>query len=101
LSWTPAIDATGVVGIEPGEFEGTTIRCAYSALDGAVLSPLGLRQELTRLLPAYMLPAHRIEHTAQERQRQDRPQGAAEPLRANLSAAIGAQNTAATSMAAT
>jgi amino acid adenylation domain-containing protein len=47
----------GVVGLDTGGFEGVTICCAYSTLDGIELTPLALRKEVSRLLPAYMLPA--------------------------------------------
>jgi acyl-coenzyme A synthetase/AMP-(fatty) acid ligase len=57
----PDVRECAVVGIEAGGFEGTTICCAFSPLDTAVLSPAGLRQELTRLLPAYMLPTRWME----------------------------------------
>ncbi len=46
-----------VVGVDMGGFEGTTICCAYATLEGAELAPLALRKEVSRLLPAYMLPS--------------------------------------------
>ena len=52
----PGVRECAVVGIATGGFEGITICCAFSPLDGVELSPPGLRQQLTRLLPAYMLP---------------------------------------------
>ena len=45
-----------VVGIETGGFEGVTICCAFSTLDGVRLTPIELRTEVTSLLPSYMLP---------------------------------------------
>jgi acyl-coenzyme A synthetase/AMP-(fatty) acid ligase len=56
-----AVRECAVVGIATGGFEGTTICCAFSPLGGTELSPLNLRRELTRLLPAYMLPARWME----------------------------------------
>lgn len=57
----PGVRECAVVGVPTGGFEGTTICCAFAALDGAELSAPTLRQELVRLLPAYMLPARWIE----------------------------------------
>jgi amino acid adenylation domain-containing protein len=47
-----------VVGVDVGEFEGTTICCAYSTSDGVELPALALRTAVSELLPAYMLPTH-------------------------------------------
>jgi amino acid adenylation domain-containing protein len=47
-----------VVGVEMGGFEGTTICCAYSTLDGAEVPGYTLRQEISALVPTYMQPAH-------------------------------------------
>jgi non-ribosomal peptide synthetase component F len=46
-----------VVGVESGGFEGTTICCAYAAANGNGVEPAQIRQELSALLPAYMLPS--------------------------------------------
>ena len=46
-----------VVAINTNGFEGATICCAYVPAAGAEISPSGLRTELTRALPPYMLPA--------------------------------------------
>ncbi|HTM11120.1 MAG TPA: amino acid adenylation domain-containing protein [Verrucomicrobiae bacterium] len=46
-----------VVAVSLGGFEGSRICCAYAPLPGRDVTPIGLRQELARLLPAYMLPA--------------------------------------------
>jgi amino acid adenylation domain-containing protein len=46
-----------VVAVETGGFEGATICCAYSSLEPGKLSPLTVRESISRLLPAYMLPA--------------------------------------------
>jgi amino acid adenylation domain-containing protein len=54
---TAGVRECAVVGIDVGGFEGTTICCAYAVSDGADLSALALRSAVSRLLPAYMLPA--------------------------------------------
>jgi amino acid adenylation domain-containing protein len=46
-----------VVGVDTGGFEGTTICCAYSVVDGAELPAADLRRHITTLIPRYMLPA--------------------------------------------
>jgi amino acid adenylation domain-containing protein len=46
-----------VVAVETGGFEGATICCAYSTLEQQQLSPLAVREQISRLVPAYMLPA--------------------------------------------
>lgn len=53
----PGVRECAVVGIDVGGFEGTTICCAFSVADGVDLQPLALRTALSKLLPAYMLPA--------------------------------------------
>jgi amino acid adenylation domain-containing protein len=53
----PGVRECGVVGIDVGGFEGTTICCAFSVADGVDLQPLALRTAVSALLPAYMLPA--------------------------------------------
>jgi amino acid adenylation domain-containing protein len=50
-----------VVAVPLGGFEGYRICCAYATLPGHVVNPLGLRKELARLVPAYMLPAQWLE----------------------------------------
>jgi amino acid adenylation domain-containing protein len=45
-----------VVAVPSAGFEGISICCAYVSAPGQPLSPAALRQELSRLLPAYMLP---------------------------------------------
>lgn len=57
----PGVRECAVVGVETGGFEGTTICCAFSALDGADLAPPDLRRQLATMLPAYMLPARWIQ----------------------------------------
>ena len=56
LAGVPEVRECAVVGVEQGGFEGTTICCAYAAVDGAALEPAALRDALTAALPAYMLP---------------------------------------------
>ena len=46
-----------VVAVPSKGFEGTSICCAYVPAADLQLTPAALRQELTRLLPFYMLPA--------------------------------------------
>jgi amino acid adenylation domain-containing protein len=46
-----------VVGIPTQDFDGTAIGCAYVPLTGADVTPPGLRAELARALPPYMLPS--------------------------------------------
>jgi acyl-coenzyme A synthetase/AMP-(fatty) acid ligase len=46
-----------VVGVDTGGFEGTTICCAYSVVEGADLPVAELRKQVTALIPRYMLPA--------------------------------------------
>ena len=46
-----------VVGVDTGGFEGTTICCAYSVVEGVELPVAELRKQVTRLIPRYMLPA--------------------------------------------
>lgn len=46
-----------VVGVDTGGFEGTTICCAYSVVEGVELPVPELRKQVTSLLPRYMLPA--------------------------------------------
>jgi amino acid adenylation domain-containing protein len=53
----PGVRECAVVGVPTGGFEGTTICCAFSALDGSQLTPAELRKLLMDLLPSYMVPA--------------------------------------------
>ena len=53
----PGVRECAVVGVDVGGFEGTTICCAFSVADGVDLQPLALRTAVSKLLPAYMLPA--------------------------------------------
>jgi acyl-coenzyme A synthetase/AMP-(fatty) acid ligase len=47
-----------VVGVEAGGFEGTTICCAYSSLDGREIPSYTLRRDISALIPGYMQPVH-------------------------------------------
>ena len=53
----PGVRECAVVGVPTGGFEGTTICCAFSVLDGSALTPAELRKRLIDLLPPYMIPA--------------------------------------------
>lgn len=53
----PGVRECAVVGVETGGFEGATICCAFSVLDGAELTPPELRRQLATTLPLYMVPA--------------------------------------------
>jgi amino acid adenylation domain-containing protein len=53
----PGVRECAVVGVDVGGFEGTTICCAFSVADGVDLQALALRTAVSKLLPAYMLPA--------------------------------------------
>jgi acyl-coenzyme A synthetase/AMP-(fatty) acid ligase len=55
LSTLPFLKESAVVGVETGGFEGTAICCAYVTAD-ATLKPMRIRAELSRHVPAYMLP---------------------------------------------
>lgn len=99
----PGVRECAVVGIKTGGFEGTTICCAFSPLNRAELSPSGLRQELTRLLPAYMLPARWMELATLPKNvngKIDRKE-LRDRFAQNATATAGAGGTAAGSMAAT
>lgn len=53
----PGVRECVVVGVETGGFEGTTICCAFSVLDGTELAPPDMRKQLAATLPPYMIPA--------------------------------------------
>jgi amino acid adenylation domain-containing protein len=46
-----------VVGVDTGGFEGTSICCAYAAMNALPGGHIYLRRELSKALPAYMLPS--------------------------------------------
>jgi acyl-coenzyme A synthetase/AMP-(fatty) acid ligase len=51
------VQECAVVAVPADEFEGLAICCAYVAAPDAAITPTTIRRELSRLLPAYMLPA--------------------------------------------
>ena len=50
------VEECAVVAVGAEEFEGVSICCAYVPASGAALTPAIIRRELSRLVPAYMLP---------------------------------------------
>ena len=53
----PGLQECAVVAANTGSFEGAVICCAYVPANGRELTPAGIRRELSRLVPGYMLPA--------------------------------------------
>jgi acyl-coenzyme A synthetase/AMP-(fatty) acid ligase len=53
---------SAVVAIPSAGFEGWQICCAYVPMPGVRVTPAGLRAELARLIPVYMLPARWSEY---------------------------------------
>ena len=51
------VQECAVVAVPADEFEGLAICCAYVPAPDAAITPTTIRRELSRLLPAYMLPA--------------------------------------------
>jgi amino acid adenylation domain-containing protein len=62
LNSVSGLQECAVVAVPLGGFEGYRICCAYAPLAGHLVSPLALRKELARLVPAYMLPAQWLEY---------------------------------------
>jgi amino acid adenylation domain-containing protein len=60
LAALPVLKDSAVVGVETGGFEGTAICCAYVAAEPG-LKPMRIRSELSRHVPAYMLPTQWME----------------------------------------
>jgi amino acid adenylation domain-containing protein len=58
LSALEGLQQCAVVAIPTEGFEGQAICCAYSQLPGASVTPAELQEQLNRLLPSHMLPAH-------------------------------------------
>jgi acyl-coenzyme A synthetase/AMP-(fatty) acid ligase len=56
----PYLKESVIVAVETGGFEGATICCAYVP-DAQGITPHRIRKDLTRHLPAYMLPARWME----------------------------------------
>jgi amino acid adenylation domain-containing protein len=57
LSTSPDLQESAIVAIDRGGFEGWLICCAYVVQPGATITPVTLRKELEKSLPAYMIPA--------------------------------------------
>lgn len=57
LATLPGLAEHAVVAVDTGGFEGTVICCAFVPAEGKGLTAASLRAELSRLLPAYMLPS--------------------------------------------
>jgi amino acid adenylation domain-containing protein len=57
LNALDSLSESAVVGVETGGFEGTAICCAYAPVNGNGPEPAGVRQDLARVLPTYMLPS--------------------------------------------
>lgn len=77
LSALPGLRESAVVAVQSEGFEGWMICCAYVAARGANILPSGLRQSLTQVVPAYMLPARWLHCDALPRNsngKVDRPQ---------------------------
>jgi amino acid adenylation domain-containing protein len=58
LNDIPSVRECAVVGVDTGGFEGKAICCAYAAVEGVTVERTGLRRELAKTLPSYMLPTH-------------------------------------------
>ena len=56
LNAIAGIQECAVVAVGTEEFEGVSICCAYVLESGVELTPAIIRRELSRLVPAYMLP---------------------------------------------
>ncbi|MGX2039935.1 amino acid adenylation domain-containing protein [Methylocaldum sp. MU1018] len=52
------LEESAVVAVPTDGFEGNAICCAYVPRPGYPVSPASLRQQASRLLPGYALPAH-------------------------------------------
>jgi amino acid adenylation domain-containing protein len=57
LNTVRGVQQSAVVAVDTGGFEGAAICCAYVPAAGSALTPATLRRELSRVIPAYMLPA--------------------------------------------
>ena len=57
LSTLATLRESAVIALPSGDFDGTAICCAYVASDGNGADPAGLRRDLKRLLPEYMIPS--------------------------------------------
>jgi amino acid adenylation domain-containing protein len=61
VSAVAGVQECAVVAVYVGGFEGAAICCAYSPTAGHTLTRTGLRREVSRLIPGYMLPVHWLE----------------------------------------
>ena len=57
LASLPALRESAAVAIPSQGFEQWQICCAYVRMEGATVTLAGLRTELAKLIPAYMMPA--------------------------------------------
>jgi amino acid adenylation domain-containing protein len=57
LNTIAGVQECAVVAVPTEEFEGLAICAAYVPETGATITPATIRRELSRLVPAYMLPA--------------------------------------------
>ena len=57
LNAVDGLKECAVVGVDTGGFEGTAICAAFSVAEGHDLAAAGLRTQLARSLPSYMLPS--------------------------------------------
>lgn len=57
LNTVESLRECAVLAVHSDGFEGVKICCAYVPLNGAQVSPLKLRNELSALLPDYMIPS--------------------------------------------
>ena len=69
LNAVDAIQECAVVAIETDGFDGTVICCAYVPAPGREVTPVALREELSKALPGYMIPVRwmaleRLPHNA-------------------------------------
>jgi amino acid adenylation domain-containing protein len=64
LNTVAGIQEGAVVALQTDGFEGSTICCAYVPRSACELTPIALRQELSKALPGYMLPARWLQFEA-------------------------------------
>src|SRR5262249_19408686 len=57
LNAVDGLEECAVVAVNSDGFEGATICCAYSPQSGAKVTPNILREELSKVLPNYMMPS--------------------------------------------
>jgi len=64
LSSLPCLEESAAIAIETSGFEGWLICCAYVVQPGSQCAPSGLRKDLAKHLPSYMIPSRWMEHQA-------------------------------------